>query len=117
MVAAPAINIEASAARRWNLATTKSTAARAASQVTARGRGAAHARTRSGEPSPGARRCRRKFLRFFAGGFRDETYDDWERGYKWKAHERWQEVLAPAAYRALLRRGAFGEIAAHAIRI
>ena len=31
-------------------------------------------------------RCRRKFLRFFPGGFRDETYLDWERTYKWEAH-------------------------------
>src|SRR4051812_35645309 len=96
---------------------TKSAAARAVSQVTTRGRGTPRTGTRRAEPSAGARRCRRKFLRFFPGGFRDETYDDWERGYKWTAHERWQEVLAPAAYRALLRRGAFAEIAAHAIRI
>ena len=30
--------------------------------------------------SPSAMRCRRKFLRFFPGGFADETYVDWERG-------------------------------------
>ena len=35
-----------------------------------------------------ALRCRRKFLRFFPGGFDDETYVDWERDYKWQAHER-----------------------------
>jgi hypothetical protein len=35
-----------------------------------------------------ALRCRRKFLRFFPDGFRDETYIDWERGYKWTAHEQ-----------------------------
>lgn len=42
--------------------------------------------TRSGRKvlkSPAATRCRRKFHRFFPGGFRDETYIDWERGYKW----------------------------------
>lgn len=39
-----------------------------------------------------ALRCRRKFLRFFPGGFRDETYIDWERGYKWAAHEQWNQV-------------------------
>ena len=33
--------------------------------------------------------CRRKFLRYFPGGFGDETYLDWERDYKWEAHERW----------------------------
>ena len=32
-------------------------------------------------PPSKSERCRRKFLRFFPGGFRDETYIDWERGY------------------------------------
>jgi len=31
---------------------------------------------------------RRKFLRFFPGGFRDPTYVSWEREYKWSAHLR-----------------------------
>ena len=52
--------------------------------------------------TPGAARARRKFLRFFPGGFADETYVDWERGYKWAAHERWQATLGRAAFRALL---------------
>ncbi len=74
--------------------------------------------TRRGEPvSAGALRCRRKFLRFFPGGFRDETYIDWERGYKWKAHEQWGEALGRAAHRALLREGKFDEMAAHALKI
>jgi len=64
-----------------------------------------------------ALRCRRKFLRFFPGGFADETYLDWERGYKWDAHERWMAVLAPAAFRALLRRRQFAQIASHAVSI
>ena len=62
-------------------------------------------------------RCHRKFLRFFPGGFRDETYLDWERNYKWAAHERWDSVLGRAAYRALLARGAHAEVAAHAVGI
>ncbi len=62
-------------------------------------------------------RCRRKFLRFFPGGFRDETYCDWERGYKVAAHERWAEQLAPRRYRALMAEGAFGEIARRAVAI
>jgi hypothetical protein len=62
-------------------------------------------------------KCRRKFLRFFPGGFTDETYIDWERGYKWDAHERWMAVLAPDAFRALLRANRFGDIAAHAVAI
>jgi hypothetical protein len=67
--------------------------------------------------SASALRCRRKFLRFFPQGFRDETYIAWERGYKWRAHEQWGEVLDRAAFRSLLRESKFGEIAAHAVRI
>ena len=67
--------------------------------------------------SPGASRCRRKFLRFFPGGFRDETYLSWEREYKVETHERWQQVLARAEFRRLLQEKAFGEIAARAVRV
>ena len=67
--------------------------------------------------SPGAARARRKFLKFFPGGFADETYIDWERDYKWAAHERWQESLDQAAYRRLLATEAFDEIAGTAVRI
>ncbi len=65
----------------------------------------------------GAKRCRDKFLRFFPGGFHDETYIEWERGYKWKAHQQWQETLDRKQYQALMRRGEFDEIAARAVRI
>ena len=68
-------------------------------------------------PSPAALRCRRKFLRFFPGGFRDETYIDWERAYKWETHERWQEALGRDEFRRLLRAGEFPEIAARAVRV
>src|SRR3982751_359555 len=62
-------------------------------------------------------RCRRKFLRFFPGGFRDEKYIDWERGYKWEAHEQWNEALNRAQFRSMLSGGEFKEIAARAVRI
>jgi hypothetical protein len=62
--------------------------------------------------SSGAERCRRKFLRFFPGGFEDETYYDWERGYKWEAHQRWCEEVDP-----LLGTRNYDEIAARAVRI
>lgn len=61
--------------------------------------------------------CRRKFLRFFPEGFRDETYLDWERGYKWRAHEEWQWRLNRTAYRARLSQEKFLEIGAEAVRI
>jgi hypothetical protein len=71
------------------------------------------ARTRS----RAAGRCRRKFLRFFPDGFHDGTYIDWERGYKQTAHETWQEELGPKELRALLKSGAFEELARRATRI
>ena len=64
-----------------------------------------------------AQKCRKKFLRYFPGGFRDEKYIDWERGYKWKAHQRWQEDLSPAAFLRLLREGQHATIAARAVAI
>jgi hypothetical protein len=67
--------------------------------------------------SPGARRCRKKFLRAFPAGFRDETYRDWERDYKWEAHERWVEALGRREFEGLVREHAFGEIAARAVRV
>jgi hypothetical protein len=72
---------------------------------------------RGGQLSEGALRCRRKFLRFFPEGFRDETYIEWERGYKWETHERWEEALSRDEFRGLLRRGEFTEIAARAVRV
>ncbi len=56
-------------------------------------------------------RAKRKFLRAFPGGFRDETYIDWERAYKWNAHLRWQEQLSEPAFRRLLEKRQFEEIA------
>lgn len=65
----------------------------------------------------GPLRCRRKFLRFFPDGFRDETYVDWERGYKWAAHEKWEEELGKSEMRSLLEKGQHAEVAARAVRI
>jgi hypothetical protein len=67
--------------------------------------------------SEGAARCRRKFLRHFPGGFADETYLDWERDYKWEAHERWEEALGREEFRRLLGAGEFAEIASRAVRV
>jgi hypothetical protein len=74
-------------------------------------------RGRSRVPSAGALRCRRKFLRFFPGGFRDETYLAWERDYKWDTHERWQASLGLETFDALLRAQAHAEIAARAVKV
>jgi hypothetical protein len=67
--------------------------------------------------SPQQTQSRRKFLRFFPGAFRDETYLDWERNYKWDAHRQWNELLGFTEYRVLLERGKFSEIASRALRI
>jgi hypothetical protein len=53
----------------------------------------------------------------FPGGFRDETYLDWERGYKWDAHNKWDASLNRSTLVGLLKAGKFKKIAASAIRI
>ena len=76
-------------------------------------RGARHRRT----AIAGSDRCRRKFLRVFPDGFRDAIYLDWERDYKWEAHERWDAALGRRAFSALIRAGEFEEIATRAVRV
>jgi hypothetical protein len=65
---------------------------------------------------PGHAACRKKFLRFFPKGFRDETYLAWERDYKWETHQRWQAALSRNEFRRLLDRCEYTEIAARAVR-
>jgi hypothetical protein len=67
--------------------------------------------------SLGARRCRRKFLRFFPDGFYDETYLAWERDYKVAAHERFVEGLGRMELRRLIRERRYAEAASRAVRI
>ena len=67
--------------------------------------------------SAGPARCRRKFLRFFPKGFRDAKYVDWERGYKWEAHERWRELLGREVHRELIADGKYAEVARRAVSI
>jgi hypothetical protein len=75
---------------------------------------------RAAPKTPSARpmeQARRKFLRKFPGGFQDETYLAWERDYKWEAHQEWQAALNHDSFRGLLRRHAYNEIAAQAVKI
>jgi hypothetical protein len=67
--------------------------------------------------SKAALQCRRTFLRNFPNHFQDETYLEWERDYKWKAHQQWLEVLSRDRFRSLLADGKYLEIAQHAVRI
>ena len=65
----------------------------------------------------GPLRCRRKFLRFFPKGFQDPKYVDWERGYKWEAHQRWNEILSRQIHSALISEGNFQDVARRAVTI
>jgi hypothetical protein len=65
----------------------------------------------------GAARCRRKFELFYPDGFQDQTYLVAERSSKERAHLEWQHELGPAAFRKLLARGEFRQIADIAVRI
>src|SRR5689334_2031160 len=81
------------------------------------GRGKTRARQPRAALSRGALRARKKFLRVFPGGFRDQTYLDWERDYKWNAHRQWEEVLGETAFADFMKQKRFQDIAAAAIRI
>jgi hypothetical protein len=61
--------------------------------------------------------CRRRFLRFFPGGFYDETYQAWERDYKAAASAAWRAELGRTRFEELLRTGRFDEVGAIATRI
>jgi hypothetical protein len=74
-------------------------------------------RVRSRARASGSARCRRRFLSIFPRGFRDETYFEYERGYKHAASRAWREELGPERWARLLREGRFAEVAAAAVRI
>ena len=63
---------------------------------------------RHGGRSAGAERCRRKFLRFFPGGFRDETYLAWEREYgfdlRYKSRPSWETYAGLLDFAEAVRR-------------
>lgn len=65
----------------------------------------------------GAAQCRRKFELFYPDGFEDETYLVAERSAKERARLEWETELGPAAFRKLLARGEFRQIADAAVRI
>jgi len=56
--------------------------------------------------------AKRRFKEIFPGGFRDPTYLEWERDYKWAAHVAWQRALDRPTWARLLAVGAHREIAA-----
>lgn len=62
-------------------------------------------------------KSRKKFLRYFPKGFGDQKYLDWERGYKWHAHEAWEEQLNQPTYKKLLAEEKYAEIAKCAVNL
>ena len=62
-------------------------------------------------------KCRRRFLRFFPDGFRDERYLSWERDYKAEAHARWTAALSGKRLVESLAARQHHEIAIEAMRI
>jgi hypothetical protein len=64
-----------------------------------------------------AERCKRKFLRFFPGGFEDESYLDWERSYNAEASDRWHTALSKSAHCELITAARAREMATEAVRI
>jgi hypothetical protein len=61
--------------------------------------------------------AKRRFREIFPGGFADETYLEWERAYKWEAHQRAGELLGLRAMKALLGEGRTTEIGRRAVEI
>ncbi len=67
--------------------------------------------------TPSAAKLRKKFLKFFPGGYYDETYIAWERDYKWNAHIAWEASLNKKDYSSLLRNNQYKELALRAVNI
>ncbi len=65
---------------------------------------------------PAIRAAKRRFRDIFPRGFADPTYLQWERGYKWAAHQDWQAALDRATWARLLAAGRHTEIAARIVR-
>ncbi|HLP12962.1 MAG TPA: hypothetical protein VK177_13590 [Flavobacteriales bacterium] len=60
---------------------------------------------------------KKRFLKFFKKGFREQKFHDWERDYKWDAHKLWVEKLNQEEFDRLLNQHAFMEIAKRATAI
>lgn len=61
--------------------------------------------------------AKRRFREIFPRAFRDETYVDWERDYKWHAHELWRETLGKKDFERLLAARAYAEVGDRAIAV
>jgi hypothetical protein len=63
------------------------------------------------------KKSKTKFKHFFPKGFYDETYIDWERNYKWFAHQSWVKQLNRNEYSSLLDSKKYIEIVQRAVNI
>ena len=63
------------------------------------------------------RRCLKKFLHYFPGGYQGKKYQAWERDYKWNAHKQWKEKLNRQSFKELLEEENYTEIAKLAVNI
>jgi hypothetical protein len=63
------------------------------------------------------KRCKRKFVYYFPGGYRGEKYIAWEREYKASAHIQFREKFNEADYKNLLDKKEYDKIAADIVRI
>ncbi len=68
-------------------------------------------------PERHRRTCIRKFQYYFPGGYRGMKYQEWERSYKWEAHNRWEEKLNKKTFYHLLKECQYKMIAQLAISI
>ena len=67
--------------------------------------------------SAGARRARAKFRKYYRNGFKDQSYLELERDYKWNAHLRWERDLGKKDFRARLEAEEYAAVAASAVVI
>ncbi len=68
-------------------------------------------------PASTMEKGKRKLLKLFPGGFRDDTYLAWERDYKWQAHKEWDRMLNPLEMQRLMAARAWQELAQRAVKI
>lgn len=61
------------------------------------------------------KRCIKKFLYYFPGGYEGKKYIAWEREYKWNAHLAWKENLNKKEFQRLLDEQQYEEIARRAV--
>jgi len=73
--------------------------------------------TLPGQPQHAGSEGKAQIPTLFPGGFYNQKYIDWERGYKWAVHQAWDHTLNHEEYRRLLRGHEFQKIADLAVAL